>query len=91
MVSLQVYRKLLCRWGIVRAKAEKSARISGPDKSLARVVRPALNWIEERGMSDGREERQEQEQRRQWEQERERDDRLDRYPVDPWRPERRES
>ncbi len=50
-----------------------------------------LNWSQEPAMSDGREERQEQEQRRQWEQEREREDRLDRYPVDPRRPERRES
>jgi hypothetical protein len=42
-------------------------------------------------MSDGREERQEQEWRRQEEQPRDREDRLDRYPADQWKPERKES
>src|SRR6185437_11008530 len=46
---------------------------------------------QEQLMSDGREERQEREERRQWESEKEREDRLDRYPADTWRPERRES
>jgi hypothetical protein len=42
-------------------------------------------------VSDGREERQEQDQRRKWEEERDREDRVERYPADGWRPERRES
>ena len=42
-------------------------------------------------MSDGREERREEEQRRQWEEQRDGEDRPERCPVDPRRPERRES
>jgi hypothetical protein len=50
-------------------------------------------------MSDGREERQQQEQRRQQEQHEKYlqdrrkyvDDRLDRFPVDPFQPERNDS
>jgi hypothetical protein len=42
-------------------------------------------------MADGREEREEQEQRRKWVEEENRNDRGERYPVDPSKPERRES
>lgn len=42
-------------------------------------------------MADGREEREEQEKRREEERRRDLEDRLDRVPVDPWEPERRES
>ncbi|MGH9616406.1 MAG: hypothetical protein ACRD28_06650 [Acidobacteriaceae bacterium] len=46
-------------------------------------------------MSDGREEREQQEQRRRQEQQEDRrkylDDRLDRFPVDPFHPERPDS
>jgi hypothetical protein len=42
-------------------------------------------------MSDGREERQEQEWRREQERRKDSEDKTDRYPVDPWRPERKES
>ncbi|HVZ83214.1 MAG TPA: hypothetical protein VG893_06020 [Terracidiphilus sp.] len=42
-------------------------------------------------MADGREEREEQEKRREEERRRDLEDRLDRAPVDPWEPERRES
>lgn len=46
-------------------------------------------------MSDGREERQQQEQRRQQDQQEERrkyiDDHLDRFPIDPFQPERPDS
>lgn len=42
-------------------------------------------------MSDGKEQREEEEKRREWEQFKEREDRLERYPADQWKPERRES
>jgi hypothetical protein len=42
-------------------------------------------------MSDGKEERKEQEQRRKWDDEKDGDDRLERFPVDPRQPERKES
>jgi hypothetical protein len=68
--------------------------------SKASVIDDALQFQEEFfRMSDGREERQQQEQRRQQEQQEERiedrrkyvDDHLDRFPVDPFHPERPDS
>lgn len=42
-------------------------------------------------MSDGREERQEQEWRREQERRKDREDRTERYPVDQWQPEKKDS
>jgi hypothetical protein len=42
-------------------------------------------------MSDGKEEREEQEWRREQEKLKDREDRLEREPVDQWKPERKES
>jgi hypothetical protein len=42
-------------------------------------------------MSDGREEREEREWRRQQEERKDRDDKLERYPPDERKPERKES
>jgi hypothetical protein len=42
-------------------------------------------------MSDGREEREEREKRRELEERENREDSLDRYRVDQWQPERKES
>jgi hypothetical protein len=42
-------------------------------------------------LSDGHEERQEQEWRREQERAKDREDRLERYPVDQRKPERKES
>lgn len=42
-------------------------------------------------MSDGREEREELEWRRREEERKDKDDRLERYPRDDWKPERKES
>ena len=42
-------------------------------------------------MSDGREEREEQEKRRDWDRPEDREDRVERYPMDQWKPERQES
>jgi len=42
-------------------------------------------------MSDGREEREEREKRRELEERENREDSIDRYRVDQWQPERKES
>jgi hypothetical protein len=42
-------------------------------------------------MSDGREEREEQEWRREQERRKDSEDKTERYPVDQWQPERKES
>jgi hypothetical protein len=48
-----------------------------------------MGW--RRAMADGREERGEQEKRREEERRRDLEDRLERAPIDPWKPERNES
>jgi hypothetical protein len=42
-------------------------------------------------MSDGREEREEQEKRKELEKRKDQEDQIERYPVDQWQPERKES
>jgi hypothetical protein len=89
--------RLFIEDGVVVISNEKSACVEDSQaSSICGCPRrfqfePLIEMGWRRAMADGREERGEQEKRREEERRRDLEDRLERAPIDPWKPERNES